>query len=395
MGQKKKVLIAGAGKFGKIVLDIFKQYGNTDWEVAGFLDNDKDKQGKVIEGQRILVPCPELFGSMTEDVYVFIAVMDLRTRSELAKQMAEYGVKHVYYVGEEVYWQKIRFFEEGRINPRYATKVRILADGGLEPVFRYIETHVMNGCNLKCKGCTHFSNLFPTEAAVPLERFERDITRLKEICDIKTLRLLGGEPLLHGELLGFLEIAREKFPYSDIRVVTNGLLLDKQSEELLAYMREHEILFDISWYPPILPRKEEILSFLNSRKIKYHAFQTEIHEFSRCLTLSDTHDPKISQIKCGSRYCTILRDGKLYKCPIAAYLPEYKRAFGADIREEAGVDIYHDSMDKIRDFSVSCVKDPIEMCRYCVEQPENFTWCSRPNPEREDWLVEKDRKEVN
>lgn len=387
MGQKNKVWIAGAGKFGKIVLDIFKQYGNAQWEVVGFLDNDKGKQGKVTEGQKIWVPCPELFGSMTEDAYVFIAVMNLRMRSELAKQMAGYGLKHIYYVGEDVYWQKTRFFEENKINPRYATKVKILADGGLEPVFRYIETHVMDGCNLKCKGCTHFSNLFPTDAAVPLERFERDITRLKKICDIKTLRLLGGEPLLHAELLRFLAVARENFPYCDIRVVTNGLLLEKQSEELFCYMRENEILFDISWYPPMLPRKEEILSFLNNKQIKYHAYKTEIHEFSRCLTLSDTHNPEISQTKCGVRSCTILRDGKLYKCALAAYLPEYKRAFGAEIREEEGVDIYHDSIDKIRDFSVSCAKDPIGMCRYCVEQPENFTWRINPNPEKEDWLV--------
>ena len=386
MGQKKKVWIAGAGKFGIIVLDILKQQGNAEWEVLGFLDNDKNKQGQMIEGLHIFTPSPHLFAGKAGEAYVFISAIDLRVRAELGKQMAGYGLEHIYYVGEDVYWERKQFFERDRINPRYATKVKVLADGGLEPVFRYIETHVMDGCNLKCKGCTHFSNLFPTDAAVPLEQFERDITRLKEICDIKKLRLLGGEPLLHGKLLRFLEIARDKFPYTDIRVVTNGLLITKQSEELLNYMREHEILFDISWYPPILPRKGEILSFLNERQIKYHSFETEIHEFSRCLTLSDTHDPQISQIKCGIRYCTILRDGKLYKCALAAYLPEYKRAFNTDIKEEAGLDIYHAGIDKIRDFSVSCVKEPMEMCRYCVEQPENFTWRPSPNPERDDWL---------
>ena len=51
------------------------------------------------------------------------------------------------------------------------------------------------------------------------------------------------------------------------------------------------------------------------------------------------------------------------------------------------MDIYHDSIDKIRDFSVACVKDPIDMCRYCTEQPESFSWGARPHPEKEDWLV--------
>lgn len=387
MGWKNSVYIAGAGNFGQIVMELLEEYGKEEWHVRGFLDNNKAKQGNDIKGLPVLNPCRDLFSDSAENVYVFIAVIDWRVRSELAEQLYSYGLERIYYVGEDVYWQKARFFEGSKLIPRYATKAKPASDGKLEPVFRYIETHVMDGCNLKCKGCTHFSNLFPTDAAVPLEQFERDIKRLKEICDVKKLRLLGGEPLLHRELLKFMKIARGAFPYSDVRVVTNGLLIDRQDEELLSYMREHEIFFDISWYPPMLQRKEEILSFLDNRRIKYHAFETEIYEFSRCLTLSDIHDPEISQLKCGSRYCTILRDGKLYKCALAAYLPEYRRAFGVNIREEPGMDIYHDSIDKIRDFSVACVKDPIDMCRYCTEQPESFSWGARPHPEKEDWLV--------
>ena len=44
MKQKKDVYIAGAGKFGKTVLQMLETYANAQWNVSGFLDNDKSKQ---------------------------------------------------------------------------------------------------------------------------------------------------------------------------------------------------------------------------------------------------------------------------------------------------------------------------------------------------------------
>lgn len=387
MKQKKDVYIAGAGKFGKTVLQMLETYANAQWNVSGFLDNDKSKQGTTQAGYPVLAIEPEADNHRGHDSYVFIAVGNWNMKMEFAGQLVKYGYKHIYILKNAVYSEKAIFFQEDKINLQYAIEVKIAADGGMAPVFRYLEIHVMDGCNLKCKGCSHFSNLFPTDAAVPLERFGRDIMRLKEICAIDKLRLLGGEPLLNKELLQYLKAAWDCFPYSDIRVVTNGLLIMKQSEEVLSYMREHGIMFDISWYPPTMDSREEILDFLADKQVPYRVSQEEIQGFSRCLTLEAHHNPIVSQQNCGSGQCTILREGKLYKCPVAAYMPEYKRAFDVGIEEESGVDIYQSSISEIREFALHCQSRPVDMCRYCTEQPQNFTWGSRPEPEMEDWIV--------
>lgn len=389
MNQKKNVYIAGAGKFGIFVLKMFEEYGKTDWNVLGFLDNDKDKQGRRLEGKPVVSIVSGLQDNKAENVHVFIGVKDLKAKWKLASQLTGSGYLHVYYIENIAYEKKLSFFQGDGLDFQYVWKIRIADDGKAILRLPYLETHVMDGCNLKCKGCTHFSNLFPTDAAVPLENFRRDIVRLREICDIKKLRLLGGEPLLNKELLKYIKIARDNFPDSDIRIVTNGMLLLQQKDELLSYMREYEIMFDISWYPPTLQRREEIVDFLDKKGIKYYAPLEEIHEFTRCLTMSDSHNPFVSQERCGNVHCTVLRDGKLYRCPLAAYLPEYKKRFQIDIMEDSGLDIYHEDMDKIREFLVErLLRKPIEMCRYCAEQPESYLWESSPEPQAEEWLVE-------
>ena len=59
MKQKKDVYIAGAGKFGKTVLQMLETYANAQWNVSGFLDNDKSKQGTTQAGYPVLAIEPE------------------------------------------------------------------------------------------------------------------------------------------------------------------------------------------------------------------------------------------------------------------------------------------------------------------------------------------------
>ncbi|MBR6713350.1 MAG: 4Fe-4S cluster-binding domain-containing protein [Selenomonadaceae bacterium] len=64
----------------------------------------------------------------------------------------------------------------------------------------YLETNLIDSCNLNCKGCTHFSVLFNRKEIYPLETFRRDIRILSSKSDILRFRLLGGEPLLLNNL---------------------------------------------------------------------------------------------------------------------------------------------------------------------------------------------------
>ena len=113
-----------------------------------------------------------------------------------------------------------------------------------------IEYHLVDSCNLKCAGCSHYSSLLDKLTYPTLEEIIADLTLLKnKIGDnLTTLRLLGGEPLLHPQICECLTAIRNIFPISHIVIVTNGILLKKMSEEFYNICRSSHIEIDITDY---------------------------------------------------------------------------------------------------------------------------------------------------
>ena len=66
-----------------------------------------------------------------------------------------------------------------------------------------------------------------------------------------------------------IEIARYYLPNSRIVIVTNGLLLDKLSPEILKAIYDNNIIITISLYEPTFKRMNNILEVLNKYNIKY------------------------------------------------------------------------------------------------------------------------------
>jgi FlaA1/EpsC-like NDP-sugar epimerase len=53
-GEKKPVILVGAGQAGVMTLAEIKRHGHTELEVVGFVDDDKAKHGAVINGVKVL-----------------------------------------------------------------------------------------------------------------------------------------------------------------------------------------------------------------------------------------------------------------------------------------------------------------------------------------------------
>ena len=69
------------------------------------------------------------------------------------------------------------------------------------------EVHLVEHCNLNCAGCDNFSSL-ANPKFLSANEFESDLVRLKDLFgdNCQRIYLMGGEPLLHPELVKFLEI---------------------------------------------------------------------------------------------------------------------------------------------------------------------------------------------
>ena len=112
-----------------------------------------------------------------------------------------------------------------------------------------VDIHLTDHCNLNCKGCTHFSPL-AEKFFLDIDDFERDLTRLSELSkgDVGEMFLLGGEPLLHPEIVDFFPIARNLFPNTKLVVITNGILLPQQDERFWKACKRYNIQLWVSDY---------------------------------------------------------------------------------------------------------------------------------------------------
>ena len=66
---------------------------------------------------------------------------------------------------------------------------------------------------------------------------------------ISSIKLLGGEPLIHPDLLQVISLCRGIFKNTRILLVTNGILLKTMSEEFWKTCQNNQIAISISLYP--------------------------------------------------------------------------------------------------------------------------------------------------
>lgn len=93
-----------------------------------------------------------------------------------------------------------------------------------------IQYHLVNHCQLKCFGCGTKS-----DSAKPffndIVQFEKDIYNLSKFMHFNSFNILGGEPLLHKQIIDFLKITKNSHLADELKITTNGQLLYKQPDE--------------------------------------------------------------------------------------------------------------------------------------------------------------------
>ena len=236
-----------------------------------------------------------------------------------------------------------------------------------KPVLNYMEYHVSWHCNLKCKGCSHYCNLYDQPQFGDPVKYRENLLRLHELFDnITTIRLMGGEPFLNPELPAFVQISREVFPDADLRVVSNGLLIPKASDAVLNSLKQYQVTVDISNYPPTAKMLDRITGRLESAGVPYKVSQ-KIEEF-RLLVDNEEKDGTYNFDHCWERTCHFLHDdGRLTMCGIPCFYDAVKDKLRSanEVSEENWIDIYSagDGYEILRKFNKE-----IPFCTYCLNK---------------------------
>lgn len=246
-----------------------------------------------------------------------------------------------------------------------------------------IEYHLTNHCNLNCKGCAHFAPLAKPWFA-EVEDFKRDLTLLSKKVIIDELTLFGGEPLLHPKVGEFCKIAREVLPNTKIGVLTNGIDLLKKLPELKNVFVENDIVVDITAYP-ISVNYKMALKLLSVFGIKYKIYN-DLEPVKTLRKHKLSHTPKENDWDCLMiRAKSVqLKDGKLYLCPIQAYIDIFNDYFGETfvVDEKDILTLTENTTAEEITGMYYCKND---FCKYCREPIEGNKY-STSRKEKSEWM---------
>lgn len=248
------------------------------------------------------------------------------------------------------------------------------------------EVHVAEHCNLSCRDCLHFSPL-AKEEFLDIDEYRKDCARLSELFDseVERLYLLGGEPLLHPNLVEIMKISREAFRYGQIGIITNGVLLPSMDDAFWAACKEYRIEVMPTKYP-VTVDYDAVEKRAKQEGVFYHPHADKMPRMLRTpLSLKGDQPVERNYYACNhSNNCLTLRHGRLYTCEIAAHAHHLKKHFDLNISvsERNGIDIY--AVNSPEELMEKLTK-PIPFCRYCRMDDRDF-W--------ENWSVsQKDRYE--
>lgn len=395
---EKECLLYGAGRVGMTVVKhlaqkriwaeqilVSSKWNNPD-SIMGIPVNEIGMYTGNMEGKCLIVTSSE------------------RLHGEVSDEISRYNFAEVYFCSDELF-REITFemgdFEvenyyrlktiEGKIQQSKESLLHLVP----RPCLEYMILNILDHCNLRCRGCDHFACI-ADEYTVPYETLHRDLDRLAEIFHgefIERIAVMGGEPLLHPELLDILKDVRAHFPYTTIRLTTNGLLLLRQKDDFWRVCRENDVTIVNTKYPLNLDF-EGMKSKAEEEHVKFEYFEeTGDHivkkSFKKYINLKGDSDPVMNFVNCTvSNYGNFLMEGKLYSCPFSAQSYRiFNKKFGQKLRMTQGdyLDIYK-VMDKqeIFDFAAK----PKYYCRYCTGLSSTFDW-TRSEGSIYEWVEEE------
>lgn len=263
---------------------------------------------------------------------------------------------------------------------------------GAKPALFHLDVHITDHCNMRCKGCSHFSNIAPAYFT-DVGEFARDLRRMSELFVVKEIFLLGGEPLLHARVDEFVRIAHECFPKAHTYLFTNSLLVTKMPEAVWQALADTGIVLYCDRYPVGLPIADiEALAASHAVTLKWTEDRDRF--FTIPIDIEGRLNAEESFAACsGVDNCVNLRHGRLYPCARIAYIDIFREKYGIEGLEATVADsisIFGDDVEawSVMDFLLA----PVPWCRHCDQA--NLTWYpwERGGRSMEQWTEPGERR---
>ena len=221
-----------------------------------------------------------------------------------------------------------------------------------------LSVYISHTCDLACDHCFTYNNLDWGGHFLFSEQKEK-LQGIEKLSEFKEVFLLGGEPTTHPELNLWIEWVETSWPSSMKWIVTNG-------RNLNLFDSKNPTWLDRGWQLEISAHSPEdlnmIFSWLDSKSIVYEKFYDDRHsdaqwhyrltyqgkgvgelseswmfyksstvlESGKWISWNSLQDKEEQHKLCPSKYCLHLLNGRFYRCPQQALLPQISKTFQID-----------------------------------------------------------------
>ena len=245
-----------------------------------------------------------------------------------------------------------------------------------------VELHLADRCNMNCTGCSHFSP-FAAEWYANPDVVERDLKALngKFKGGIRHVNLLGGEPLLHGDVIGVIKRVRRACPKAIVSMVTNGLMLLDEPSEFWQTCRDLRVKINLTLYPPMYPKRDAIERKCREEGVRLRVLSGDVF-FAKMVPDGSANAAKSFQTCRFTTYCPYLREGHLYRCAQEYHIADFIEGVGG----KGGIVVDDEAVGALD--ILFYLMSPGKVCSYCFEKLRFFPW-SRGSSDKADWCYKK------
>ena len=398
--QNNKCVIYGAGYKAKAVVKYCEKYLTKDL-IEGIVVTARNNNFDDIYG----MPVKEISSySVNKDMVILVCTASVFW-NEIEECINKYmQCTNVYYLKENIY-EKIQVLnyddettealqENAYMQIEKLDKIeRKLYKLSEPPCIDYMIVNILYHCNLKCQGCDHFACI-ADEHFVSYESICHDVGKISQIMGgdlVKQIAVMGGEPLLHPDLLPILKLVRKNFPHAEIRLTTNGILLLQQNEEFWRVCREYNIHIVNTKYPINLDydgmidkaKKEDVVFYFyegtGGKEVKT-SFNKNIDLEGNCVAVKSFFNCDLS----GD--VAFINEGKVYPCPFSCMSNiVFNNKFNQNLRLTEGDYLIIDEIKSKEEIFKYLVK-PKYYCRYCGGEKGPYPW-ARTRGNIAEWIL--------
>jgi organic radical activating enzyme len=267
-----------------------------------------------------------------------------------------------------------------------------------------VDFYITHHCNMNCDSCNRFNN-YNFKGHKDWRPYAQQYEKWAQNTKIQWINILGGEPLLHPDITGWIKQVRQWWPTSTLTVFTNGTMLNKvpnlydtvKENNCILYICTHNkhiqdnIFKELDKFFPVEysvhePDPDVVNSVVFTRKIItdkngvcVHVKPSTTMHPSTLLLKNDVFklhnsDPVRAHSVCWNAQCHHFIDGKIYKCGMVPLLAEFNTQYLIDVNEvdlaliqNPGGYTFEEASSNQDEF-LHYLKNHIEHCKFCPEE---------------------------